>query len=141
MYESSDQALNKLDVKVRLDLNNGSTGPQILARVQRLTTATKTMTVQDSGTYLFCAYAGATTVTLPTTLLSGWHAWFIQSVDQDLTVAAGAIDTLVTFNDLEADSVAYSTTSNQIGQMIFVICDGVKYHAFDVTKGTFTVNT
>jgi hypothetical protein len=138
MYESSDQALNKLDVKVRLDLNNGSTGPQILARVQRLTTATKTLTVQDSGTYLFCAFAGATTVTLPTTLLNGWHAWIIQSVDQTLTVT-GAANTVVTFNDLLATSVAYSTGGNAIGQGIFVICDGVSYHALDMTKGTFTV--
>lgn len=142
MFQGTDEIKKKLRVTELLDLNSDpADGPEIYARVQRLTTASKTMALADSGTYLFCAYAGATTITLPTTLKAGWHAWIIQSVDQDLIVAAGTVDTLVTFNDLAADSVEFSTAGNQIGQMFFVICDGVAYHAMDVTKGTLTVNT
>lgn len=67
---------------------------------------------------------GGVTFTLPATPKLGLRYGFYVVADQDLKVAAGTGDTLVTFNDAAADSVAFQTASEKIGGYFEVIGDG-----------------
>ena len=94
----------------------------------------------DSG-HVFTSYGGsaAVTFTLPTTLKKGAHFRFINLVDQNMIVA-GAANTVITFNDLTATSVAAQTTSEKIGAVIDAFCDGNAWHLAGVAVGhTYTV--
>jgi hypothetical protein len=75
---------------------------------------------------------GAITFTLPPTaeLTAGWNASFFNVADQDIIVAANTADTMVTFNDAAADSVAFSTSGEQIGGGIRVVWDGTGWLTF-----------
>ncbi len=86
--------------------------------------------------------AGAVTFTLPavTAVLPGTWYWFVGLVAQDLIVAPPTADTLITFNELDADSVAASTAGGEIGALIKVVSDGTSWFAFGETVGvTYTV--
>ena len=85
---------------------------------------------------------GAVTFTLP--LLSlGLEYWFMNTVDQNMTVQpnAGELDTMVVFNDAGADSIAFSTAGEKIGGSIRVICDGTYWLVFQLCTNTMTVTT
>jgi hypothetical protein len=87
-------------------------------------TANYTLTVADGGKFFTTEGAGgAVTFTLPATasLPTGWTAEFFQAADQDMIIAAGTADTMVTFNDLAADSIAFSTTAEQIGNYVKIV--------------------
>lgn len=87
-------------------------------------TASYTLTLADHGKLFSTEGAGgAVTFTLPATddLPTGWFAEFYHAADQDMIVAAGTADTMVAFNELDADSVAFSTTAEQIGAYIKVV--------------------
>jgi glucosamine 6-phosphate synthetase-like amidotransferase/phosphosugar isomerase protein len=115
-----------------LDLGNAKQ----LLRIQ-VKTADYTVTEADSGSWFTTTGdANAINFTLPTNAKSGLHYYFIQSVDQDLTVTAGTADTLITFNDLAADSVAASTANEQIGAFIMVVANGTSFHAATISNGT-----
>jgi hypothetical protein len=61
-------------------------------------------------------------------------------VAQDLIVAPATADTLITFNELDADSVAMSTAGGEIGALLKVINDGTSWIAIGETVGvTYTV--
>lgn len=86
--------------------------------------------------------AGAVTFTLPavTAVVAGTFYYFCGLVAQDLIVAPPVADTLITFNELDADSVACSTAGGEIGALIKVINDGTSWIAFGETVGvTYTV--
>lgn len=137
--QSADQILKRLEFESggELKLQNAKS----LIRVQTKT-ADYTVTVADSGTYFTTSGdTGAITFTLPAVAAKGLNYHFVQTVDQDLTVTAGTVDTLCAYNDLAADGVAFSTSSHQIGQMFFVFADGTQWHALALTSGTLTVNT
>lgn len=88
--------------------------------------ASATLTAADSGTvFLVVGATAAVAITLP--VISTGPFWFkiINCSDQDLTVSSQTADTLITFNDLTADSVAFSTSSEKIGGTVEVYCDGV----------------
>lgn len=88
--------------------------------------------------------SGAVVFTLPapSSRLTGWWYRFKSHADQDVTVAAGTADTLVVLNDATADSLAASTTSEQIGAEIEAFCDGTSWFASGVAVGhTYTVAT
>lgn len=88
--------------------------------------ASATLTAADSGTiYHVTGATAAVTVTLPAISTGPFSFLIINGSDVDLTVAAGTADTAVTFNDLAADSVAFSTSSEKIGGAVEVYCDGV----------------
>lgn len=72
--------------------------------------------------------AGAVTFTLPavTAAMAGAAVEFYSIADQDMIVA-GTSGELVTFNNAAADSVAFSTTSEQIGAHVKAICDGTSW--------------
>lgn len=88
-------------------------------------TASYTVVKEDSGTLFHTTGATAAVVfTLPKISEGPFYFMFINGADQDMTVTAGTADTAVTFNDLAADSVAFSTSSEKIGGTVEVICDG-----------------
>ncbi|MGE0590912.1 MAG: hypothetical protein AB7G23_03030 [Vicinamibacterales bacterium] len=68
--------------------------------------------------------SGAVVFTLPTptrALLGFWYD-FLGVADQSITVAAATADTLITKNDVAADSIALSTSGEKIGGHIRVTC-------------------
>tara|TARA_R100001086_G_C11847533_1_gene260534 strand:+ start:4036 stop:4854 length:819 start_codon:yes stop_codon:yes gene_type:complete len=85
--------------------------------------------------------AGAVNFTLPATAKEGLRYGFYVTADQDVTVTAGTADTMVTFNDAAADSVAFSTAGNKIGGLIEVYADGAKWLVVHHGANTLTVAT
>lgn len=81
--------------------------------------------------------SGAVIFTLPT-LARGLHYRFICEAAQNVTVTAAAADTIVTHNDLAADSVALSTANRQIGGSVevFANSDATKWLA---VPGTWNI--
>lgn len=89
-------------------------------------TADYTCVKGDSGTIFHTTGAtAAVNFTLPAISDGPFWFMFIAGADQNLTVTAQTADTAVTYNDLAADSVAFSTTSEKIGGAVEVYCDGV----------------
>jgi len=90
--------------------------------------STATLLVGESGSMITTeGSAGAVTLTLPAVASStGVHYWFVNAEDQNMIIAAPA-DTMVTFNDVAADSVAFSTSSEKVGGAAFAYCDGSKW--------------
>ena len=117
----------------------GADGFQSYKRPVTAKTANYTVTAAESGTLFTTTGAtGAVTFTLPAKV-AGLHYWFYNTVDQDLIVAPDAVDTMVAFNDAEADSVATSTAGEQFGGAFYVVCDGTKWLAMNISAGANTV--
>jgi hypothetical protein len=88
-------------------------------------TASYTCTKYDSGTIFHTTGATAAVVfTLPAISDGPFYFLFISGADVDMTVTAQTADTIVTYNDLNADSIAFSTSSEKIGGAVEIICDG-----------------
>ncbi len=68
--------------------------------------------------------SGAVNLTLPTTPAKGRRFRVYNASAQNLTVTAGTADTMVTLNDLTADSVTLSTANELIGGSFEIIGDG-----------------
>ena len=107
---------------------------------------TSSLTIGQSGSVISTEGAtGAVTFTLPAVATSsGVHYWFQNAEDQNMIIAAPS-DTMTTFNDIAADSVAFSTTSEKVGGGAFAICDGSKWHVqlmtYDAADQAVTVAT
>ena len=86
------------------------------------------LTIGESGALITTeGSAGAVTLTLPAVATSdGVHYWFVNAEDQDMVIAAPA-DTMVTFNDVAADSVTFGTSNEKVGGGAFAYCDGAKW--------------
>ena len=90
-------------------------------------TSDYTVTAAESGTIFTTEGAGgAVNFTLPSQG-AGLHYWFTNAEDQNMTITADTADTMVTFNDVAADSVAFSTSSEKVGGAAFVFSDGSKW--------------
>jgi hypothetical protein len=101
-------------------LVNALITPKIVAK-----TASYTCKASESGTvFLTTGATAAVTFTLPVASDGPWVFWFINTVDQNMLVATAVADTMITFNDVAADSVAFSTSSEKIGGFAIAICDG-----------------
>jgi hypothetical protein len=88
-------------------------------------TAAYTCKAYESGTiFVTTGNTAALTFTLPPISDGPWIFWFVNGADQNMIVASETADTLVTFNDLAADSVAYQTSSEKIGGLIIAFSDG-----------------
>lgn len=88
-------------------------------------TADYTVVASDSGTIFHTTGAtAAVNFTLPAISAGPFWFMFICGADQSLTVTSATADTIVTFNDLAADSVAFSTSGEKIGGTVEVYCDG-----------------
>lgn len=95
------------------------------APIMQVKTADYTVTAADSGTVFHTTGAsGAVVFTLPAINTGPYHLLFINGADQNMTVQSSTADTIVTYNDLAADSVAFSTSSEKIGGAFEVWCDG-----------------
>lgn len=140
MIESANQIIDKLKVHEQLDLNNAATGPQIKIRIQNKT-ADYTVVPQDSGTVFHnVGDTGAIVYTLPAPLL-GLFFIFISGVDQSMTVNAATADTMITYNDVDADGVAFSTSSQKAGACLLVVGTGAYWLAVNLGTHTATVTT
>lgn len=94
-------------------------------------TGNYTCTQADSGTIFSTTGAGgAVNFTLPAAPLAGTNYRFINTVAQDMVVTAGTADTMVVGNDAEADSIAFSTSNEEIGAALEVVWDGAKWLTF-----------
>ena len=76
--------------------------------------------------------SGAVTLTLPptNTIENGWGVDVFVVADQNLTVETPDADTLVAFNDANADSAAFSTASEKVGGGGRFIWDGTGWLFF-----------
>ena len=107
---------------------------------------TSTLTIGQSGSMISTEGAtGAVTFTLPAVATSaGVHYWFQNAEDQNMIIAAPAY-TMVTFNDVAADSIAFSTSSEKVGGGAFTYCDGAKWMmqlmTYDASAQAVTVAT
>lgn len=98
----------------------GARAPIMLAK-----TADYTVLASDSGMIFHTTGATANVnFTLPAISTGPWRFTFINGADYNLTVTSAVADTIVTMNDLAADSVAFSTATEKIGGSIEAYCDG-----------------
>lgn len=110
--------------------------PRIAAK-----TANYTVLATESGTIFTTAgAAGAVVFTLPAPAL-GLQYLFISAVDQDMTVNANAANKMITFNDVDADGVVFSTAGNKIGSSVWVFSDATMWYALPMGANTMTVTT
>jgi len=104
-------------------------------------TATGTLSPGECG---IIAVTGGAAVTLtlpdPTERKGLWYL-ILNQAGQNLIVAAPTVDTLITFNDLAADSVEFSTGGNLIGAAVLLVSNGTNWVAINVGTHTMTVNT
>ncbi len=94
---------------------------------QRTITKTETgdITAAENGATFHVVGSGAVTLTLPA-IATGLRYRFINAADQNLVVASnGSSDNIVTINDLSADSVTFSTSSQKIGATLDIWTDYV----------------
>lgn len=102
----------------------------LVSRWMEQKTASYTCTKADSGTIFHTTGAtAAVTFTLPAISDGPYYFTFINGADVDMTVASVVADTIVTFNDLNADSVAFAQASEKIGGVVDVFCDGTTLFA------------
>ena len=69
------------------------------------------------------------TLPAPAVKYTGMWAKFVMLADFELKVTSGTADTMVILDDATADSVAFTTASEQIGGMIECICTGTAWIA------------
>jgi len=101
--------------------------PQVVAK-----TAAYTVTAADNNTvFTTQGAAGTVAFTLPT-LARGLRYRFFNEAAEDMTVASVVTDEMVAFNDLTADSVGFTTASEEIGGAIEVMAnaDATKWIVF-----------
>jgi hypothetical protein len=97
-------------------------------RIMVAKSASYVVTDADAGTHFTTAGAvGAVTFTLPTVAKRDLVFWFTNVVDQNMIVLAGTADTIITMNDVAADSVALQTASQKVGGTFKVVGDGAKW--------------
>jgi hypothetical protein len=95
------------------------------APIMEVKTASFTATAADSGKiFLIVGATAAVVVTLPAINTGPFAFRVINGSDVDLTCTAATADTISTYNDLAADSVAFSTSSERIGGSFEVLCNG-----------------
>lgn len=95
------------------------------APIMEVKTASFTVTAADSGKiFLIVGATADVVVTLPAINTGPFGFTIINGSDVSLTVTAVTADTITTYNDLAADSVAFSTASEKIGGTVEVLCNG-----------------
>lgn len=136
------QARNALSLRFQFD--DDYPGPVGVPFGKVITKAADyTVVAADNGALFITAGAsGAVTFTLPT-IAAGLRFQFYNVVDQNMAVAsAGSSDNIVGMNDLGADSITFSTSSQKIGaclevQAVYVGAD-LKWLAKNLSAGANT---
>lgn len=119
-------------------------GVDYLSHGMRVVAKTADYTVvlpDDNGTmFTTRGAAGAIIFTLPavTAGANGACVWFFNAVAQNMTVASTANE-MITFNDVDADQVAFSTGSEVIGACVMAVCDGTSWLICPMTEETQTM--
>lgn len=112
-------------------------------------TANYTLLATDNGALCTNAGAGAAvTFTLPT-LAANLSFTFFVAANQNMTVVSAEGDNMVVFNDLQADSVAFSSANKIVGASMFVRSNaaGTAWYCFPhgwntgTNGATFTLST
>lgn len=87
-------------------------------------------TVSDYDTGAVLIVNAAATITLPacTVARTGMHVTVVVGGAGAVTIQATSGE-LVAFNDLAANSIAFSTSSEIIGNAVHFVCDGTKWYA------------
>lgn len=87
--------------------------------------ASWTATAADSGKKFIVVGATAAVVCTLPAIADGPYAFEVYNAsDQNLTMTAASADTAITYNDLTADGVAFSTASEKLGGSFEILCDG-----------------
>ena len=103
--------------------------------------ASYTVTAAESGAVFHTTGAtGAVTYTLPVPT-AGLNYTFVNTVAQNMIIASGTVDKLVGVNDAAADSIEFSTASEQIGAVCQMWSDGLLWFASTPNSNTVTLNT
>jgi len=97
----------------------------------------RTLTAAESGSFIVntAATEAEIILTLPAIADGPWIFFCLNSADVTLTVTAETADTLITFNNLAADGIAYSTSSEKIGGAFMVCSDGTSAWAVPMGVG------
>lgn len=89
------------------------------ARYETVTGVADTLTADQNGMTLFYNNVAAVAVTLPT-LQPGLEFELVRVADEEFVVQSAAGDDIIVGNDLEADSVTFTTAGEQIGARVRV---------------------
>ena len=115
---------------------------QDLTRTIAAKTADYQVTKDDLGKMLTTRGTSAqVNFTLPTvgTVWSGWWVEFFNAAGQTMAIlSSGSLDNISTFNDLTADSITFSTSSELIGASVKVTWDGTGWLSQLMTEETQT---
>lgn len=99
-------------------------------------TADYTVLAAESGSvFVTTGATAAVNFTLPAIADGPFFYIFVNGADQNMTVTFETADTGVAFNDLAADSVAYSTASEKIGGAFMVIGDATDVFVIPMGAG------
>jgi len=143
--------LNILDDVIKYLIAHGfldSAGGWKYSDVKAKTADYTVVTGTDASGTLFTNRGAAGTVIFtlpaPSQAIKGTFYTFAAVVAaQVVTVKTATVDTLITFNDLTADSVSLQTTSEIIGGVLRAVCDGTSWIVFGDSGAahTYTVAT
>lgn len=125
-------ALARRQMSGRIWFDDGWTPPDLVTALVVAKTADYTVVAADNNkTFTNKGAGGAVNFTLPA-LARGLRFRFFVEADQTLTITSVPSDSLVVFNDLAADTIAYSTASEKIGGGFEVIAnsDATKWLVF-----------
>lgn len=86
-------------------------------RFETQTGTTHTVTAGDNGKTFAYSNVAAVAVTLPT-IVPGLEYDFIRTADEEIVVASAEGDNMIIGNDLSADSITFTTASQQIGARV-----------------------
>lgn len=82
-------------------------------------TATASIVASENGALFVVTGTGAVVLTLPA-IKPGLKYSFVNTADQNLTIASAEGDNVIILNDASADSVAFSTANQKIGARLTV---------------------
>lgn len=96
-----------------------------------------TLTASQSGSFIVntAATEAEINVTLPAIADGPYVFYVLNFADVNLKVTAETADTLISFNDLAADSVSFETSSEKIGAGFLCVCDGTSVAAIPLGAG------
>ena len=90
-------------------------------------TADITWVNNDSGIHFFVTFASDVDITLPAVTLTGWHATVTQTVDQEMILHSAEGNNILADNDLEASTIIFTASGDQIGAGFYVVSTGTKW--------------
>jgi len=115
------------------------TTAKLLRKVEAKTTAYSITSADWGKLFTNRGASGSVTFTLPAVAAaeSGFYVDFFVVADQDVVIASTA-DQMITFNDVDANAITFSTSSEKVGAAATLICDGTSWLAILHTEETQT---